>query len=125
MPYITIGDRVDIDDALRKFLNLMGPLTPGQFVYIMYQIAGWQASGGGVGNLPVGWTEASRVVADMECAKLEFYRRIVVPYEEEKIYENGDCRPIRGNTQQYKSSTNSMPLHSSRRTAEDDEEGEY
>jgi len=30
------------------------------------------------------------VVGVLECAKHEFYRRAVVPYEEEKIAENGD-----------------------------------
>ena len=30
------------------------------------------------------------VINALECAKLEFYRRIVSPYEDEKIKENGD-----------------------------------
>lgn len=30
------------------------------------------------------------VIGAFECAKLEFYRRAVVPYEREKIKENGD-----------------------------------
>lgn len=32
----------------------------------------------------------NEIIGAFECAKLEFYRRIVVPYEEEKIRENGD-----------------------------------
>ena len=101
MPYVKAEDRVDIDDALRKFLMHMGPLTPGQFVYLIYQIAQWQASFGGTGDLPIGWTEASRVIADLECAKLEFYRRIIGPYEDVKIKENGDCRPIRADREDF------------------------
>jgi len=30
------------------------------------------------------------VVGALESCKLEFYRRVVVPYEEKKIVENGD-----------------------------------
>jgi hypothetical protein len=33
------------------------------------------------------------VVGAFEAAKLEFYRRVVVPYENKKIVENGDCFP--------------------------------
>ncbi len=32
----------------------------------------------------------NEVVGVLECAKLEFYRRIVTPYEEDKISLNGD-----------------------------------
>jgi len=32
----------------------------------------------------------SDIVGALECAKTEFYRRVVVPYEEKKIKENGD-----------------------------------
>jgi len=40
----------------------------------------------------------NEVVGAMECAKLEFYRRRVVPLEESKRVENGDvfAPPIRG-----------------------------
>lgn len=30
------------------------------------------------------------IVGALECAKLEFYRRLVAPYEDTKIAENGD-----------------------------------
>jgi hypothetical protein len=32
----------------------------------------------------------SSLISELECAKLEFYRRIVSPYEDIKITENGD-----------------------------------
>lgn len=32
----------------------------------------------------------NEVVGVLECCKLEFYRRMAAPYEEEKIDENGD-----------------------------------
>ena len=30
------------------------------------------------------------LIGVLECAKLEFYRRMVAPYEDQKIAENGD-----------------------------------
>jgi len=33
------------------------------------------------------------IVGVLECAKLEFYRRLAVPYEDKKIIENGDVYP--------------------------------
>lgn len=32
----------------------------------------------------------NKIIGVLECVKLELYRRIVVPYEDEKIEENGD-----------------------------------
>jgi hypothetical protein len=32
------------------------------------------------------------VIGAIECCKLEMYRRLVAPYEEEKIAENGDVK---------------------------------
>jgi len=29
----------------------------------------------------------------MECAKMEIYRRLVAPYEDRKIVQNGDVNP--------------------------------
>jgi hypothetical protein len=36
------------------------------------------------------YTNYNTVIGALECAKLELYRRQVVPYEEIKITENGD-----------------------------------
>ncbi len=36
------------------------------------------------------YSKANELVGVLECVKQEFYRRQVVPYEEEKIRENGD-----------------------------------
>ena len=33
----------------------------------------------------------AEILGALEAAKIEFYRRIVAPYEDEKIAENGDC----------------------------------
>ncbi len=35
----------------------------------------------------------NEVIGALECAKLEMYRRMVAPYEDEKIEQNGDVYP--------------------------------
>lgn len=36
------------------------------------------------------YTDFNDVIGVLECAKLELYRRLVAPYEDTKIEENGD-----------------------------------
>jgi hypothetical protein len=95
MPYITQEERDQIDPKLQDLLMHMGPLTPGQFVYIIYQIAQWQATEGGVRKLPVNWTKCNEIMGNITCAGSEFYRRVVGPYEDTAIEKNGDCTPPR------------------------------
>lgn len=38
------------------------------------------------------YANINEVVGVLECAKLEFYRRVAIPYEDEKIKENGDVQ---------------------------------
>lgn len=35
----------------------------------------------------------NEVIGVLECAKLEFYRRLAAPYEDAKIKQNGDVYP--------------------------------
>jgi hypothetical protein len=41
-------------------------------------------------NLGENYERINQVIGALECAKQEFYRRIVSPYEDKKIKENGD-----------------------------------
>ena len=34
------------------------------------------------------------IMGALECAKAEFYRRVAVPYEEQKLAENGDVYSV-------------------------------
>lgn len=40
------------------------------------------------------YTTLNEVIGVLECAKLELYRRIVAPYEDIKILENGDVYTV-------------------------------
>ena len=39
---------------------------------------------------PLRYAHLNEVVGAMDCAKLELYRRVASPYEDQKIVENGD-----------------------------------
>ena len=39
------------------------------------------------------YRDFNEVIGVLECIKLELYRRVVVPYEQEKIEANGDVYP--------------------------------
>ena len=40
------------------------------------------------------YSEINSVIGVLECAKMELYRRIAAPYEDEKCKENGDVYSI-------------------------------
>jgi hypothetical protein len=40
------------------------------------------------------YTTLNEVIGVLECAKLELYRRIVAPYEDVKIEQNGDVYTV-------------------------------
>lgn len=77
MPYI--------DSVSRGHVYEDGPLTPGELNYAITLIINryYKATGGGYQNI-------NDIVGALEGAKLEFYRRVVAPYEDGKIVENGD-----------------------------------
>jgi len=43
-----------------------------------------------LGNRGISYAVLNEVIGALECAKLEMYRRLVAPYEDKKIKENGD-----------------------------------
>lgn len=81
MPYIKLEDRE------RFYPYEVGdPETPGELNYVLTQIClGYIYDGG-----PHNYQKLNDVLGALECCKLELYRRVVVPYEEEKIRLNGD-----------------------------------
>jgi hypothetical protein len=79
MPYIDLKDRQRLDGGAK-------PSTPGELNYAITRIVDdYLASKG-----PLRYAHLNEVVGAMECAKLELYRRIAVPYEDRKIAEAGD-----------------------------------
>jgi len=78
MPYIT-----DYDKALTE---AVGPATPGELNYAITRLIKQYLAT----HLILNYQTINDVVGALEGAKLEFYRRIAVPYENEKIVINGD-----------------------------------
>lgn len=77
MPYIKEVDRQE--------LTFREPKTAGELNYKITQLctAFILQHGENYGNI-------NSVVGVLECAKMEFYRRLAAPYEDTKIAENGD-----------------------------------
>jgi len=90
MPYVKqeIREKVDedIDNLLTVIKNIEDPkntAVDGMMNYIITRLM-IDVYGGG------GYAVYNRAMGVFDCSGREFYRRLVVPYEEEKIRENGD-----------------------------------
>ena len=54
-----------------------------------------------LGQWPYGYSELAAILGALEATKQEFYRRVVVPYENSKCVSNGDVytdRPVGGSS---------------------------
>ena len=79
MPYITMVQR----DALAE----RPPTTPGELNYLITKLV-LEYARNSYGLLS--YQSINDVLGALEGAKLEFYRRVAVPYENAKMAENGD-----------------------------------
>lgn len=75
MPYIRTEDR---HPQTRRT-----PKNPGQLNYAITLLCKEYLAS-------IGYNSINEVIGVLECVKQEFYRRVAVPYEDEKIEENGD-----------------------------------
>ncbi len=78
MPYITAADR--------EWVSHYEPVNPGQLTYALTRLVVEYADKCG----PRFQTFAE-ILGALEATKLEMYRRVVAPYENKKLAENGDC----------------------------------
>lgn len=78
MPYID-------KDARKEIAGQRLPETPGElnFVFTIFAKEYLDAKG-------LSYSTINDIIGALEGAKLEFYRRIAVPYENTKIEANGD-----------------------------------
>lgn len=81
MPYIPKSEqnRVDQDNLIT---------TAGQFNYALNQLISIY-----IDQNDFNYQTSNDIIGAMECAKLELYRRLVAPYEDKKILQNGDVKP--------------------------------
>jgi hypothetical protein len=84
MPYIkSRGDRKRLDKIVKQNIALF--YKKGNLNYFLFRLfKGLIASNG------LSYEAARNFIGDLECNKLELYRRLIAEYEDEKIEENGD-----------------------------------
>lgn len=88
MPYIKLQDKEVLNSLLEETLKLVskpGFCTAGDLNYIFTMFAQSYLKGSGLN-----YNSLNTIVGVFESAKAEFQRRVVVPYEDGKIEENGD-----------------------------------
>jgi hypothetical protein len=83
MPYIPPNRRTAFDRSLETLAEAI--TSEGELNYCIYKLSCLL-----VDRLGASYDNLSLCSSAMEHAKLEWYRRRVVPYEEEKIRQNGD-----------------------------------
>lgn len=84
MPYIQSWRRAELDAGVGH-----KPRSVGELNYCFTRLILGYIEGNG----PLSYGLINDVLGALEGAKLEFYRRVAVPYEDGKIAENGDVYP--------------------------------
>ncbi len=79
MPYIDAGARERLDHG-------GAPETPGELNYAINRLVDDYLMSKG----EVRYTHLNEIIGAVECAKLELYRRVLAPYEDEKRKAAGD-----------------------------------
>lgn len=81
MPYIPFEDR-------KPVLHVRGPLASGELNFKLTNVIVEYMRVKGLNYQTI-----NDIMGALEGAKMEFYRRVAVPYEQKKISENGDVYP--------------------------------
>lgn len=92
MPYIKQTNREVIDPAIEEILTALRELESddptnsmaGNINYLFTRILNRVYSS-------PRYDDINEVVGILGCCQQEFYRRVAVPYEEQKRYDNGDA----------------------------------
>ena len=82
MPYISKTDREELENG-----DL--PVNAGELNYLISTLVDEFMLEHGKS-----YSVMNEIVGALECAKLEMYRRICAPYEDEKIEANGDVYDV-------------------------------
>lgn len=86
MPYIKAGNRKKYEKILEELVKILKTLPPeeidGELNYVVTKIL--------KEIYPLRYFHINKAVGVLECIKLEYYRRVAAPYEDQKIKEAGD-----------------------------------
>ncbi|MFP4084253.1 MAG: DUF6899 family protein [Desulfonatronovibrio sp.] len=83
MPYITQDRRAVFDEVLQELAENVQ--NQGELNYCIYKLSRLI-----INRTGKSYASLSMCSSAMEHAKLEWYRKVLSPYEDEKILENGD-----------------------------------
>jgi len=87
MPYIKREHRGVLDKDVEELIEALKKIKDndldGCFNYTITKIANSLYGGGG-------YAVYARLMGTLDCVGREFYRRVIAPYEDMKIRENGD-----------------------------------
>lgn len=86
MPYIS--------EKLRKEVGAVNPLNPGELNYAFTMLLIGYAERMISTDHPMSYQLLNDIAGALELAKAEYIRRVVNPYEDRKIAENGDVYPF-------------------------------
>ena len=81
MPYIKEADRQSVEQGWVD--------TPGALAFVLTAAVDRYLAG-----KELCYEDYNEVIGVLESVKLEYYRRILAPYEDDKRYENGDVYSI-------------------------------
>lgn len=95
MPYIATHRRVVMDDRDPQ-TDTRPPVTARELNYKITKLCIEYLTVWGLS-----YTQINDILGALEGAKLEFYRRVAIPYENGKIRENGDVYPDRFSSDKF------------------------
>lgn len=88
MPYIKSESREMVSTQLRHYGTAWTPDTVGDLNYAVSCFCrNYMAQRG------VRYENLNALIGALDCAKMELYRRMGAPYEDQKASENGDVYP--------------------------------
>lgn len=82
MPYIKKERREELNCLTTDVWNMEGA---GELNYVITELICSYVRKHGLS-----YATLNNIIGALECAKLELYRRVAAPYEDEKIRQNGD-----------------------------------
>tara|TARA_R110002096_G_scaffold70622_3_gene169274 strand:+ start:281 stop:559 length:279 start_codon:yes stop_codon:yes gene_type:complete len=88
MPYIKPDDRLKYGHHLMSIkagLSNHEEIPVGELNYIISTMIAELLE-----NFGLNYSNGNKLIGVLECAKLELYRRMLTPYENQKIIDNGD-----------------------------------
>jgi len=89
MPYIAPEYRDELNPHIDQLVSRIA--SEGEMNYCISQLLGkYFGINRDTGQWEINYNRINSAIGVLECAKLEFYRRLAAPYEDKKIKTNGD-----------------------------------